>query len=180
LFSGRKVGTDGVGGADLHSGLVRVYRPGRWVFDDSPPLDIGQVPVLQIGECEAVRLRLHCLQIGLVRLGRGASSRRSPDVSVLLLEAGGDDDVPQVMRAEQWPLNLGSERDWTLRPNPTLTSTAAPFVTTWATVGRRIQHQCDDLGPRHKNDCDFFAAEAGHKAWSYGSALNIYRCRCRW
>ncbi|MDT5412337.1 MAG: choline dehydrogenase [Mycobacterium sp.] len=104
----------------------------------------------------------------------------SPDVSVLLLEAGGDDDVPQVMRAEQWPLNLGSERDWTLRPNPTLTSTAAPFVTTWATVGRRIQHQCDDLGPRHKNDCDFFAAEAGHKAWSYGSALNIYRCRCRW
>ncbi len=36
----------------------------------------------------------------------------NPDVSVLLLEAGGSDDVPSVMEASQWPLNLGSERDW--------------------------------------------------------------------
>jgi choline dehydrogenase len=36
----------------------------------------------------------------------------NPDVSVLLLEAGGDEDLPEVMRAEQWPRNLGSERDW--------------------------------------------------------------------
>src|SRR5260370_20811983 len=33
-------------------------------------------------------------------------------VSVLLLEAGGSDDTPSVMVAGQWPLNLGSERDW--------------------------------------------------------------------
>jgi choline dehydrogenase len=33
------------------------------------------------------------------------------DVSVLLLEAGGDDDLPEVLEAGQWPLNLGSERD---------------------------------------------------------------------
>ncbi len=33
-------------------------------------------------------------------------------VSVLLLEAGGSDDVPSVMEAGQWSLNLGSERDW--------------------------------------------------------------------
>jgi choline dehydrogenase-like flavoprotein len=31
----------------------------------------------------------------------------NPDVSVLLLEAGGPDDVPEWMRPEQWPLNLG-------------------------------------------------------------------------
>ncbi|MDT5344246.1 MAG: choline dehydrogenase, partial [Mycobacterium sp.] len=36
----------------------------------------------------------------------------NPSVSVLLLEAGGPDVVPEVMRAEQWPANLGSERDW--------------------------------------------------------------------
>jgi choline dehydrogenase len=56
--------------------------------------------------------------------GSGVARRlaESPDVSVLLLEAGGDDDVPQVMRAEQWPLNLGSERDWNFaaQPNPHL------------------------------------------------------------
>jgi hypothetical protein len=34
------------------------------------------------------------------------------NVSVLLLEAGGDDDVPSVMDANQRPINLGSERDW--------------------------------------------------------------------
>ena len=36
----------------------------------------------------------------------------NPDVSVLLLEAGSTDDVPNVMEAIQWPTNLGSERDW--------------------------------------------------------------------
>src|SRR6202171_2777830 len=51
------------------------------------------------------------------------------DVSVLLLEAGGDDDVPAVMKAEQWPLNLGSERDWNFsaQPNPHLNGRAIPF-----------------------------------------------------
>jgi choline dehydrogenase len=36
----------------------------------------------------------------------------NPAVSVPLLEAGGSDDVPSVMEANQWPLNLGSERNW--------------------------------------------------------------------
>jgi choline dehydrogenase-like flavoprotein len=33
----------------------------------------------------------------------------NPDVSVLLLEVGGSDDVPSVMEANQWPFNFGSE-----------------------------------------------------------------------
>jgi hypothetical protein len=42
------------------------------------------------------------------------------EVSVLLLEAGGSDDMPSIMQAGQWPLNLGSERDWAFvgQPNP--------------------------------------------------------------
>ena len=31
----------------------------------------------------------------------------NPAVTVLLLEAGGSDDVPSVMEAGQWPANLG-------------------------------------------------------------------------
>ena len=42
------------------------------------------------------------------------------DVSVLLLEAGGPDGVPTVMRAEQWPLILGSEQDWNFAAQPHL------------------------------------------------------------
>src|SRR5258706_10208633 len=34
------------------------------------------------------------------------------DVSVLLIEAGGSDDVPNGMEAVQWPLNRVSERNW--------------------------------------------------------------------
>jgi choline dehydrogenase-like flavoprotein len=34
----------------------------------------------------------------------------SPEVSVLLIEAGGEDNVPSVNKPGQWFLNLGSER----------------------------------------------------------------------
>ncbi|HXA13021.1 MAG TPA: GMC family oxidoreductase N-terminal domain-containing protein, partial [Mycobacterium sp.] len=53
----------------------------------------------------------------------------NPDVSVLLLEAGGDDDVPSVMDADKWPLNLGSERDWYFhaQPDPRLNGRAVPL-----------------------------------------------------
>src|SRR5882724_10912217 len=40
------------------------------------------------------------------------------DVSVLLIEAGGTDDMPNVTQADQWFLNLGSERDWNFRAQP--------------------------------------------------------------
>jgi choline dehydrogenase len=51
------------------------------------------------------------------------------EVSVLLLEAGGCDDVPSVQEAHQWFLNLGSERDWGFRaqPNPHLHGRAMPL-----------------------------------------------------
>jgi choline dehydrogenase len=53
----------------------------------------------------------------------------NPDVSVLLVEAGGDDDVPSVMRADQWPANIGSERDWNFQgqPNPDVIGRSIPF-----------------------------------------------------
>src|SRR6202158_5965905 len=40
------------------------------------------------------------------------------NVSVLLLEAGGSDDIPRIMEAGQWPLNLGTERDWAFMAQP--------------------------------------------------------------
>jgi choline dehydrogenase len=51
------------------------------------------------------------------------------DVSVLLIEAGGSDDVPNVTQADQWFLNLGSERDWNFRaqPNPLLNGRSIPL-----------------------------------------------------
>src|SRR3981081_1722452 len=42
----------------------------------------------------------------------------NPDVSVLLLEAGGSDDVPSVIGADQWHTNLGSGRDGAFQAKP--------------------------------------------------------------
>src|SRR5580765_5395839 len=51
------------------------------------------------------------------------------DVSVLLLEAGGSDDMPSILEANQWPMNLGSERDWSFQsqPNPRLNGRSIPL-----------------------------------------------------
>src|ERR1700742_3068789 len=53
----------------------------------------------------------------------------SPDVTVLLLEAGGDDDVPSVTEPSRWAENLGSERDWGFvgQPNPHLNGRSMPL-----------------------------------------------------
>jgi choline dehydrogenase len=100
----------------------------------------------------------------------------NPNVSVLLLEAGGDDDVPNVMEASQWPTNLGSERDWGFlgQPNPHLNSRSIPLnMGKVMGGGSSINAMMWTRG--HKSDWDFFASEAGDPAWNYESVLNIYR-----
>src|SRR6267378_4933506 len=97
-------------------------------------------------------------------------------ISVLLLEAGGSDDVPSIMEPGQWPLNIGSERDWAFmgQPNPHLNGRSIPLnMGKVLGGGSSINVMCWARG--HKNDWDFFAAEARDAAWSYESVLNIYR-----
>jgi choline dehydrogenase len=98
------------------------------------------------------------------------------DVNVLLLEAGGDDDVPEVIRAEQWPLNLGSERDWNFatQPNRHLNGRSIPY-SMGKVLGGGSSINVMAWARGHKNDWDFFASEARDSAWSYKSVLNIYR-----
>jgi choline dehydrogenase len=98
------------------------------------------------------------------------------DVSVLLLEAGGQDDVPSVTRAEQWPLNLGGERDWNFaaQPNPHVDGRSIP-LSMGKVLGGGSSINLMVWAHGHKNDWDFFASEARDKAWSYESVLNIYR-----
>src|ERR1700761_511243 len=44
---------------------------------------------------------------------------QNSSVSVLLLEAGESDEVPEVAEPGSWPKNLGSSRDWGFRSEPT-------------------------------------------------------------
>src|SRR5215469_10542495 len=100
----------------------------------------------------------------------------NPDVTVLLIEAGGSDDLPAVMEASQWPLNLGSERDWgfTGQPNPHLNGRALP-LNMGKVLGGGSSINVMAWARGHKNDWDFFAKEADDRAWNYESVLNIYR-----
>lgn len=110
---------------------------------------------------------------GSVVARRLAENRK---VSVLLLEAGGDDDVPSVMEASQWPTNLGSERDWSFyaQPNPALNGRSV-LLSMGKALGGGSSINVMVWARGHKSDWDFFASEAGDPAWSYQSILNIYR-----
>jgi choline dehydrogenase len=100
----------------------------------------------------------------------------NPDVRVLLLEAGGSDDVPSVMEAGQWHTNLGSDRDWAFQaqPNPHLNGRSIP-MNMGKVLGGGSSINVMAWSRGHKNDWDYFASEAGDPAWSYESVLNIYR-----
>ena len=97
-------------------------------------------------------------------------------VSVLLLEAGGDDEVPTVMDACQWPLNLETERQWNFRaqPNPRLNGRAMP-LNMGRVLGGGSSVNAMIWARGHKNDWDFFAGEVGDDAWNYDSVLPTYR-----
>src|SRR5215831_160936 len=98
------------------------------------------------------------------------------EVSVLLLEAGGSDDVPEVVEPAKWPMNLESVRDWNFKaqPNPHLNSRAIP-MNMGKVLGGGSSINVMAWSRGHKNDWDFFASEAGDVGWSYESVLEIYR-----
>ena len=54
----------------------------------------------------------------------------NPAASVLLLEAGGSDDLPNITDGRQWYTNLRTERDWNFqtRPNPHLNGRPDPLA----------------------------------------------------
>jgi len=138
---------------------------------------------------ERVRVNQRKLRSGLrshydfIVCGSGSSgsvvARRlaeNPDVSVLLLEAGGTDDVPSVTEAGRWFENLGTERDWKFvaQPNPHLKGRSMP-LNMGKVLGGGSSINVMVWARGHKHDWDFFASESGDPAWNYESVLNIYR-----
>jgi choline dehydrogenase len=100
----------------------------------------------------------------------------NPDVSVLLLEAGGSDEVPSVTEPARWVENLGTERDWKFvgQPNPHLNGRSMP-LSMGKVLGGGSSINGMGWARGHKNDWDFFATESGDTAWNYESVLKIYR-----
>ena len=100
----------------------------------------------------------------------------SPDVSVLLLEAGGSDDVPEVVEPGKWRANFGSDRDWGFAavPNPDLGGR-----TTRCSMGRVLGGGSSINAmywfQGHKEDWNHFAEVTGDPGWNYEAVLNLYK-----
>jgi choline dehydrogenase len=122
-------------------------------------------------------------QYDFIVCGAGASgsviARRLAEHShatVLLLEAGGDDDVPNVWEPNLWPTNIGSERDWGFQsePNQALGGRVLP-MSMGKVLGGGSSINATVWARGHRSDWDYFASESGDPAWSYASVLDIYR-----
>lgn len=110
---------------------------------------------------------------GSVVAGRLAEN---PDVRVLLIEAGGNDEHPDVMTPGNWPMNLGGERDWNFvgAPNPHVNNRQIP-LNMGRVLGGGSSVNVMLWARGHKNDWEDFAAETGDGSWSYASVLKLYR-----
>lgn len=97
------------------------------------------------------------------------------DVRVLLLEAGHGSTGPAITEPSQWPLNLGSERDWAFegQPNPHLNGRRLS-LSMGKGLGGGSSINVMVWARGHRSDWDYFAAESGDSAWGYDSALRYY------
>ncbi|MFD1702560.1 GMC family oxidoreductase [Methylopila henanensis] len=99
-----------------------------------------------------------------------------PDLEVLLIEAGGMDDAPEVRDPTIWMRNIGSERDWGFasEPCPGLNGRRAPLP-----MGRVLGGGSSVNGlvwaRGHKSDFDLWEAETGDPGWGYEAAVDLYR-----
>ncbi len=100
----------------------------------------------------------------------------NPDIHVLLIEAGGTDQLDNVQNPGMWPTNLGTERDWGHKSLPQRALNERVVGLSMGKVlggGSSINVMAYARG--HKNDYDYWAAEAGDPAWSYRHVLEIYK-----
>jgi choline dehydrogenase len=106
------------------------------------------------------------------RLGADLKTR------VLVLEAGGSDELHIVSDPDRWPMTLGSELDWgfVAEPNPHLNGRAIPY-SMGKVLGGGSSVNVSTWSRGHRADWDHYASETADAAWSYGAVLDLYRRR---
>src|ERR1700754_4125374 len=99
-----------------------------------------------------------------------------PAVTVLLLEAGGSDALPQIQDASRWLELRHGEQDWAFntRPNPHLNGRSLPWAMGKVLGGSSSIHAMA-WARWHKHNWDDFARHTGDRGWGYRSVLDIYR-----
>jgi choline dehydrogenase len=100
----------------------------------------------------------------------------NPDRSVLLLEAGGGDDISTVILAASYPLVRFPELFWRFDAIPEKELNGRSMTQLMGKVlggGSSVNTMVWARG--HKSDFDGWAAAAGDASWGYENALRLYR-----
>jgi choline dehydrogenase len=100
----------------------------------------------------------------------------NPDVSVLLLEAGGLDDLATVQDAAMWPALRQSDQNWMFRaePNPALNGRSIPMAM-GKVLGGGSSINVMVWSRGHEQDWNDIAAAVDDDGWSYAAVLRIFR-----
>lgn len=152
-------------------------------FDSDPPAETAgalaaRIAINQAKLRSALQPRYDFIVCGSGSSGSVVARRLAENaaVSVLLLEAGGDDNAESVTDAGQWPSNLGGARDWNYiaEPSPGVNGRSLP-MNMGKVLGGGSSINVMVWARGHKNDWDHFASETGDPRWGYQAVLDIYR-----
>jgi choline dehydrogenase len=100
---------------------------------------------------------------------------------VLLVEAGGPDDIDDVRDAAKALANLGSPRDWAyeMTANPHIDGRSLPLPA-GKVLGGGSSVNFMYWARGHKSDWDYFAAQASDPGWGFDSVRGLYESIERW
>jgi choline dehydrogenase len=100
----------------------------------------------------------------------------NPSMQVLLLEAGGHDELPSITDGLQWASNIRTERDWNFqtRANPYLNG-RTDSIAAGKVLGGGSSINALAWARGHRSDWDYFAEQAGDSTWNWKTILNLYR-----
>jgi len=112
---------------------------------------------------------------GSVVAGRLAAN---PNISVLLIEAGGSDETELVLDTDRWPINLGGALDWGFitEPSPNLNGRSILY-SMGKVLGGGSSINVGTWSRGHQADWDLYAAETADPNWRYDAILELYRRR---
>ncbi len=140
--------------------------------------DLGDAAVTQLYNSRNLQGSYDYIVVGAGSGGAVVAGRlgAETDARVLVLEAGGTDQIDAVLDPLLWPTNIRSERDWgyTAEPSPDVNGRSL-ILPMGKVVGGGSSINVMIWARGHRNDWDFFAAETGDDAWNYANVLNIYR-----
>lgn len=126
----------------------------------------------------ALAARYDFIVVGAGAAGCALAARLSdnPDLSVLLIEAGGSDRRPAVTDPGIWYTNLGTETEWGYhsQAHPAVNNRSVQ-MSMGRVIGGGSSINAMIWARGHKSDFDAWAKLSSDDGWRYQSVLDLYR-----